>query len=308
MSHMLFALTFVLAALAGCKQDTSTTGAPAQEAMGLYAKGFNALIKDPKAMIKEYFDAIPQTGPDPKAKIRLFPRQNFAARAIKEARESFTQAKAAAPASMAGVASAADQAIAAIDAVEQAFAQAQKYYEAENYKDDQLAKGNELHGKMLAATKDFNAAIDKLSTGLSAIEDEQARKELAKHEGAKDYSYWFRFYNMQAKQFLAVVETIDSPEGFAKLDAAFPPMTAASEALGAFVAQKGAQLNPSFNAYNNQASSFHATATKLVRMAKDPNRDGAAVGREMDMLVSNYNNLVSTGNSLYDLEAANALK
>lgn len=307
MSHILFALTFTLAVLSGCKKDNSTTGEPAQQSMGLYAKGFNTLIKDPKEMIKEYFGAIPQDGPDPKSKPRLFPRQNFAARGIKEAREAFDQAKAAAPPSMAKLGTAADAAIKAIGDVEQIFTEAQKYYEAENYKDDQFAKGKDLHGKMVAAAKAFNTAVGELESGLSAIEDEQARTELAKYEGAKDYSYWFRFYNIEAKKFLSAVEAAESPEQLAKLDAAFQPLSAASDGLGKFVTGKADKLNASFRAYNSQATSFHNSATKLMRLAKDPNRDDKALGREMDMLVSSYNNLISTGNSLYDLEAANAL-
>lgn len=308
MTQLLFVLTFALAAVtAGCKKDNSTTGAPAQQAMGLYAKGFNTLIKDPKAMIKEYFDAIPEAGPDPKSKPRLFPRQSFAARGIKEAREAFAQAKASAPPAMAALGTAADQAITAIDAVAQTFGEAQKYYEAENYKDDQFARGKQLHAKMLAASKAFHTAVATLETGLSSIEDEQARTELAKYEADKGYSYWFRFYNIEAKKFLAAVEAAETPEQLGKLEAAFQPLSAASDALAKFVAGKGAQLNASFGAYHHQATSFDASATKVVRMARDPKRDDQALGREMDLLISSYNNLISTGNSLYDLEAAKAL-
>jgi hypothetical protein len=296
-----------LALFAACKKDTSTTGAPAQEAMGLYAKGFNALLKDPKQMIKEYFDSIPEAGPDPKARLRLFPRQNFATSAIKEARESFDKAKSAAPDSMASLAPAADQAIAAIERVATTYTAAQKYYEAENYKDDQLAKGKELHGQMIAAAKDFNTALGTLEAGLSKIEDEQATQELAKYEGDKSYSYWFRFYNMQAKKFLSAVEAAHTPETLAKLDAAFQPIAAATDALGKFVASKGGKVNTTFNSYADRATSFHATATKLIRLAKEPKVDGAALDRETESLISNYNTLVSMANTLYDVEAAKAL-
>jgi hypothetical protein len=59
---LLSALTLVL--LSACKKDNSTVGAPAREAMTLYARGFNALLADPKAMLTEYFEKIPQSGPD----------------------------------------------------------------------------------------------------------------------------------------------------------------------------------------------------------------------------------------------------
>lgn len=306
MFHRLSLAFLVLAALVtgACSKDSSTTGEPAQRAMGLYAKGFNALIKDPKQMIEEYFDKIPETGPviEGSSKLKLFPRQNFAGNAIKTAREAFAEARSSAPATMAELATHADAALAAITKVEATFTAAQKYYDAENYQDDKLAKGTQLHTEMLAATKQFTEALGKLEAGLSKIEDDQAAVEIAKHAGAKGYSYWFRFYNAEAKKFLSAVER---GEG---LDAAFAALGASTTELAAFAASKGTQLNATFKTYAGMGETFHGTATKLVRQAKAPTPDEAAADRERQALVSNYNNLVQLGNSLYDLEAAKALE
>ncbi len=307
MVHRSIIIAFVFALVAGaCKKDNSTTGEPAQEAMGLYAKGFNALIGDPKQMITEYFDAIPEAGPDPASKPHLFPRQNFGASKIKEAREAFAKAKDAAPPALANLAPAATDAIAAIDKVSTIFTEAQKYYDAENYKDDKLARGRELHAQMLAAARQFQTAIDKLEDGLTVIEDQQAVAELAKHAD-KGYGYWFRFYNIEAKKFLGAVERASTAEQRAALATAFQPMATANDELAKFVASKGPGINGSFNAYVTQAGSFHATAVKLLRLVKEPTPDEQAIGREMETLVSNYNNLVSMANSLYQVEGANAL-
>jgi hypothetical protein len=304
---MFHRIVIVLVLISGaCKKDNSATGAPAQEAMGLYAKGFNDLIADPKQMITEYFDNIPESGPEPGSKPRLFPRQNFGISKIKEAREAFKAAKEAAPASLAGLAAPADDALVAIDKVATTFAEAHKYYDAENYKDDQFAKGKVLHAQMLEAAKQFRVAINKLEDGLSVIEDQQAVAEVAKYASDKGYSYWFRFYNMEAKKFIAAVEHADTPEQRAALATAFQPIATANDDLTKFVASKGTKVNGSFNAYVSQASSFHATAVKLLRLVKDPAAE-AELGRETEALIRNYNNMVSMANSLYQVEGADAL-
>ena len=293
---LVFALGF------GCKKDSSATGQPAQEAMGLYAKGFNLLIGDPKQMISEYFDEFPD-GPQPGTKPRLFPRQNFGAAKITEARDAFAAAKKAAPESLAGLAAPADEAIAAMDKFATAFTAAQKYYEAENYKDDNFAKGKELHAQLVAAHDQYRAAINKLEDGLSVIEDQQAAVELAKHEKARGYSYMFRYYNIEAKKFLTAVERARTPEERAALATAGQKIAAAEEELGKFVTAKGTKINAAFKSYAGMASTYNATATKILRLVKD-NQDPSA---ELQSLVSNYNSLVTMANSLYQLEDANAL-
>jgi Protein of unknown function (DUF3829) len=290
-----------------CKKDNSTTGEPAREAMGLYAKGFNALIADPKGMITEYFEKLPD-GPQPDSKPRLFAKQNFATSKISEARDAFVAAKKSAPASLAGLAAPADQALVAIDKVAVAFTAAHKYYDAENYKDDSFAKGKELHGQMVEASKQFQVALHQLEDGLSVIEDQQATDELKKYAGDRGYSYWFRAYNIEAKKFLTAVERADAPEPRAALATAFTPMQKADEELAKFVEAKGTKLNASFKAYVGAAGRYNASAVKLLRLVKDAKPDEAAIGREFDALVSGYNSLVSMANSLYQLEGADALK
>ena len=307
MSYARFIFIAVVA-FAACKKDASTTGAPAQEAMGLYAEGFNTLIKDPKSLIRDYFQSIPDSGPDEKSKPHLFPYQNSLPNKIKDARAAFDKAKASAPKSLANLAPAADQAIAAVERLEQIYSTAQKYYDAENYKDDQFAKGKELHAQMIAVTKDFNAAIGKLENALSSIEDEQAAQELAKFADNKGYSYWFRHFNMQAKKFLGAVEAAQTPEQLAKLEEAFHPISTAYDELNKFVATKSAQVNATFGSYAKQVDSFHAAGTKVVRLAKAPKLEEADFDREAQNLVARYNSIVDFGNTLYKLEAQGLLK
>ena len=304
----MYRIVLVLAlALLGCKKDNSTTGEPAREAMGLYAKGFNALIGDPKQMITEYFDNLPD-GPQVGTKPRLFPRQNFGSSKITEARDAFVAANKAAPPSLAGLAAPAEEALVAIDKVAVAFTAAQKYYDAENYKDDGFAKGKELHAQLVEAARQFQGALNKLEDGLSTIEDQQAVTELAKHTSDRGYSYFFRFYNIEAKKFLHAVERADAPEQRAALATAFAPMAKADAELAEFVTAKGTKLNTTFKAYVSSASSFNASAVKLLRLVKEPKTDEAEIGREVEALVRNYNGLVTMANTLYQLEDVDVLK
>lgn len=301
-----FVLALALSFVA-CKKDNSTTGEPAREAMGLYAKGFNALIADPKGMITEYFDKLPD-GPLPDSKPRLFPKQNFGSSKISEARDAFVAAKKAAPASLAKLAGPADRALVAIDKVAVTFTAAHKYYDAENYKDDGFAKGKELHAQMVESAKQFQTALHELEDGLSVIEDQQATNELKKYADERGYSYWFRAYNIEAKKFLTAVERAESAEQRAALATTFAPVQKADEELAAFVEAKGTKLNASFKAYVGAVGRFNASAVKLLRLVKEAKPDEAAIGREFDALVGGYNSLVTMANSLYQLEDADALK
>jgi hypothetical protein len=296
MQHVMrfaLALLFVVTA---CKKDPSVTGSDAKTAMGLYAKGFNALLADPKRMLSGYFSSVPPDGaPDPKRPPH-FMGVGFVDGKIKEAREAFDAAKEARPESLATLDAPAQAAMAAIDKAAAAFAQVEKYYQAETYKDDKGAKAKELHGELVAADKAFTEAMRQLGDGLSKIEDEQAADELAKYADDKDYSYYFRWYTQQAKKFLNVVEAGDKT----KLPDAAKALATATGELQKFVAGKGTKLNSSFKSFADYADSFQAEATKLVR-------DGD-LDKGYDAVVGAYNQIITMGNSLYQVEGVGALK
>jgi hypothetical protein len=267
--------------------------------MGQYAKGFNVLLKDLQGMIHTYAETIPDSGPTLEARPHLFPSQRSAVTALKEARAAFAAAKQAAPAALAELGLAIDRVLAAGDQAIAVFTGAQKYYQAENYKDDQLAKGKQLHAAMLAARKELDAAMGVLDHGMSAIEDAQAAAEIKDRAGDKDYSYWFRYYNFEARKFLA------ASRDAAQRDAAYQAIGAAHDALTAFAAERGGELATGFAPYMGSADSFYAACSKLVRQAKGV---AAETGDAGNGLVSAYNALVSSGNFLYELESTHSLK
>ena len=304
--------------LAGCKKDQSATGQPAAATMGSYAEGYNELTDRIKEVISSYERAFPD-GPEAAFKARIKPHLftvPMLSRSLAKAKASFDQAKASAPESMALLGKQADALLAAAEPVAALWGEVNKYYDAETYKDDQFAKGNELHAKMTAAIRTYRTAVAALSTSLDKIEDEQAVSELKKYESEKGYSYWFRKFTMDAKKFVSAAQAIDHPEQLPSLAAAWEPLAATHAELAKFVASKGPSINQSFGAYAGAAERFDTTGQKLVRAAKqatDADEKTATdavetAQRELESLVSAYNSLVSIGNSLYKVEDVDALK
>ena len=291
MHRILIALVFLVTA---CNKDPSVTGSDAKKAMGLYAKGFNSLLEDPKRMLQDYFSSARDGTPDPKNPLHLFPYS--AEGKIKEAKDAFAEAKSARPDTLASLDAPAQTAVDAAEKAAAAIEQVKKYYQAETYKDDKGAKAKELHAQLVAADKAFGGAIHQLGEGLSKIEDQQAADEIAKYADDKDYSYWYRYYDQQAKKFLTVVEAGDKT----KLAAAKQALDGATGELQAFVAKKGGKLHSSFKTFADRADAFVAEATKLMR-------DGD-LDKAYDPLVSAYNQLIGMGNTLAEIEGVNALK
>jgi len=313
-TRLLLALIAVVLVSWGCKQDQSATGESAQNAMGLYAKGFNALLDGPRDMAKEYEDNVPDEGPDESKKYRLFPRQNSARRQVEEATQAFAEAKKSAPASIAQIAPLAAAALAATLTLEKDFTEAQKYYEAENWKDDKFAKGKELHGRLVTEIKAFRDALDALSNELSRVEDAQAEVEIKKY-GTTSPRYWFRFVNMKAKKLLSFAEKGPGPTFVKDFEAALAEFDAAREDTTKFLDAKGSGFGPgvlqTYKGYMSATDRLSASAVKAKRAAAEAVQDPEKIEefhREFNTMVSSYNSVVSVTDGLYSLESNDLLK
>jgi hypothetical protein len=282
--------------------QAASPGSDAEQAtMGRYATGFNVLIGDPKKVIDEYFDDVPVEGPKPDEKYRLFPAHTRASIELEKARQSFDEAAKSAPDDLKYIAPLATTAVADIKKTIGVFEEAHKYYQAEDFKDDEGKKGKELHQQMVAASKAAEKSLDKLSDALSEVEEREAKKELARFEADKGYSYWFRRFNFEANKALKVTKS----EGFKK---AFSGIDAQYTAVKGFADGKGDALNATFKAYVGQVERFHSTAKKLSRAYAEAEPKASEIGQLRSQLVSAYNGLVSTGNSMRELEANDLLK
>jgi tetratricopeptide (TPR) repeat protein len=304
MKRPLFIIAPCLLALAaaGCGKFSPNADDAARTAVGHYVDGYNSLIdKIGGSVIKTYFRAVPESGPTEMSKNLLFPEQNFVSRDLSEAKKSFADAKAASPASLERLAGLADEFLDACQAVTDTYAEAQKYYAAENYKDDQGARGKELHQKMLQETDRYREAVAKFDAALDEIEDQQLAEELKQHEGNKNESYWFRKMLSETKRLLTTVEGAENP---GELEPAFARAEQANTEFAKFVADKGgkAKLPQVFQSFVDQTDNFFVVATRLRRECRSEKPDGAKIDSDKEALVTAYNVVVQLGNALYEVE------
>jgi rubrerythrin len=293
----LLALTIV-----GCSKDKSTTGEPAQQAMGMYAKGFNEALDVNKSLLG-YFDKVPEEGPTKGEKYNIFPSQNSAKSSLTTIKESFDQAKEAAPSTLAKLAPLSDEVFTSLTNLNSTYGEVHKYYDAEDYKDDDYAKGMELHKAITANAEATTKAIGALGDALSGIEDEQAIAELAKYEGNKKHSYWFRYFNVEAKKAVKAVESGDA----AALAASLAAAETAQKGLAEFAAAAGdSPAKGAFDAYVASAERFTSALKKLNReVAADEPKN---VDQLSSQVIDAYNGIIGITNSLYELEGNDLLK
>jgi hypothetical protein len=299
-----------LLALTGCKLFKGGSGSSAvesdkaKETMSYYAKGYNALIKGPEDMIKEYYDKIPsKEGPDVSKKINLFPRQNFATNDIKEAKEAFAQAKDMAPKELQHLGTFADECMKQMDTILPTFEEAYKYYQAEDYKDDKGAKAKALHEQFVKAVDAYDAAIKKFDEELAKVEEIQDASEIKKYEGDKNYSYWFRMYNLEAKHAL----NASKGEDLAPFLEQYKKLEAAHAQIESFSKTKGDKINSVFKSYMGNVDEYYGIAKKLNRAIEEKANEDQ-MDRLKDDLLSWYNNLVGMTDSLYSMESSGLLK
>lgn len=292
----LVALFLLVLALVACKKDPSTTGADAKRATGLYARGYNALVGEPRRLIRGYFSTFPADAPPSfERSPSLSSADSFVPQRIDEARKAFDDAKEAAPSTLASFAPAAANALSATEAALALYRKAAAYYAAQTYKDDKGEQARQLHAELGKATHDLDQKLDALAAEIEKVEDVQAVDEIAKYADDKDYSYWFRFYTHEAKQ---VVTALDHGT---PLVPAIDKLAATSEQFAAFVTKKGNALSDSFTNYVSAVESMRAEIAKLRRLASGAHTD-AELEQAESAVYDAFNRLVSIGNTLYQVE------
>lgn len=272
-----------------------------EQAMGMYAEGYNVLIDDPQKCLSEYFDDVPEEGPQPEEKYRFFPAHTRGTIELGKVKTSFEQAASAASDELKHLEPLAKDALKQLEGACTTFSEVHKYYDAEDFKEDEGKKGKDLHTKMLAAASGTHGALEKLETALSKIEEKQSQKELAQFEKDKDYSYWFRAFSFESKKLLGVTDAAAFDKKFTAMDKVYTQVKAFSD-------KKGDGQNAAFKSFVGQADRFHSIAKKLGRALNEPEPNPQVLQNESTQLTSTYNSLVSIGNSLRQLEANNLLK
>ncbi|HEY3499333.1 MAG TPA: DUF3829 domain-containing protein [Polyangiaceae bacterium] len=270
----------------------------AKEAMGHYAKGFNALLSFPQNMLRRYRSAFPESGPEEGKKYNLISDYTAAASHTANAKKEFAEAAKVAPDSLKHIQPIATSVITDMEKVIELCQLLYNYYNRDDFKEDKSAKGKQLHADFVKASNSYRDNLDKLEKALSDIEDKQADEELKEFADKNTYSHQFRFYNRQANKLVNAKR-----EAFL---ATYPAVEAAFTSLDSFTKANSAP-NASFKAYALAAENFYGTAKKLKRAVESKAKEEELDELE-EKLTDDYNSLVNNSNSLRSLESANLLK
>ena len=191
--------------LAACSKDSDTPAptaapAPVQQAaepakpqdtaasldqkLGTYIECYNALDQKAHASIQRYASWVKnmEAGPSGMEKVvyglyELAPEQN-----IKKCQADFAGAASLSPSLP--LDAVAKEYLEAMDKLRVLVSEAHSYYDRENYKDDQFAKGKELHPRLRQAMETFMAHSSKISSGIEAENDKRLEAEMRRLEKA----------------------------------------------------------------------------------------------------------------------------
>jgi len=145
---------------------------------------------------------------------------------------------------------------AALSAVVPVINDAHKYYERGDYKDDKMARGRQLHAKLVGAFETFDKADTDLSQLVDQVQEDLDRRELVrieKEEGKK--GHWHTLNTtLLAKPLLR-----EGAKDVTKIN--LVALTAASDGF-----EKGVDA---FEAWSNQSKSEGGSTTSYLRTAKD---------------------------------------
>ncbi len=203
----------------------------------------------------------------------------------------------------------------ALTKLEPLLEEANEYYTEQNYKDDAMAKGKELHPKLMEAFKAFEAADGTLRTELEKIQDELDVKrltELEKTEGKK-YAYLSTNSMIMAKKVINLGNVADLKEiKVDELQKATEAFEKAVDELKAYDKAHKSELGVgvSIDSFIRGAGDLVTAAKELTRRVRDNTPydtgelmtlggpGGWMVNGSPDKLLNVYNSLVQTSNGL----------
>lgn len=178
--------------------------------------------------------------------------------------------------------------------------EANSYYESKDYLDDNLARGREIHTRLVPAAKAYLSAREALEAAFQAQRSKVAVMELAaieKAEGRK--SHWHRANLMLAAR--RIVDHIPD-DGKPVIDMASfeESVTAYADAYKEFDTYKKA--NPqALRSMQGALQSFLAASRELREAIKPAKGDlRKAGGQELQKVINAYNALVGSANNAAD--------
>ncbi len=197
----------------------------------------------------------------------------------------------------------------AITALNKAVDDVYTYYDREDYKDDQFAKGKQLHTPLAASMKAFEAASDEFAKELQIENDKLLEADLVRIEKTQGRKLPYLHGSMmyQAKQLVRIIEANDFPadQAGAKL-ADYEKI--ADEAMA--FAKQNPGGSSGWSSVEREAEDFRKAAKERVRRIRDkvPYSEGEKmqltpgsgwmVEGSQEKVITAYNKLIDASNHL----------
>lgn len=245
------------------KTPPSSSPSPLVEKLNAYVGCINRLSERSYESRNRYFSWAKKTGPTGKERIIY---GTYTIYDTTDCKKNVEKANALEPHD-AELESAASAYADAVGKLEPLLKKADEYYSQENYKDDKMAKGKEMHARLVAAWDAFASADKKLRVGVEAIKDKQAEEQLAAieaKEGRKTH-YYVEALMIHAKRLLRA-ETTNKPDIAAITKALTEYETAVKAAEEASGKDGDAKLGSFFV---SSAKSYLTSAKQLMRRIRD---------------------------------------
>lgn len=192
--------------------------------------------------------------------------------------------------------------LAALDAAAQRYAdsfealvpivnEAEGYYSRKDYKDDKMAKGKELHAKLVPLFTAFSKDRETVEQEMKAVKTAVDMKQLTFIEQREGKSYaWHKRRVMMTAAEAADVLSENGPDQLARLDKAIPPFAAAVKDFDDYLASPDAKKGGSLDSFPR---SFLGNL-RDYRDELESNPDSADM--KLQFLINEYNMLVQMAN------------
>lgn len=148
------------------------------------------------------------------------------------------------------------------------------YYDEKDFKDDKLAKGKDLHPKMVKLSDDVLEAEKKLREEIAKRNDGLKERELVRIEKTEGRKLYFQAHNVMAKA--KVLSQFADSESWKDIDAAafekaLNDYSAALDEAEKYTAANTAEANSAslFNSFMSQAGDFRKEAKAVHRRKRD---------------------------------------
>lgn len=173
------------------------------------------------------------------------------------------------------------------------------YYEQEDYKDDQCAKGKEMHPQLMAAFQRFIAADAAVTAELTPLQREMDLKELALlNQEGKQLQYLSKKFLVTSESLLSQVPKQAPPswggEGYVQQ---YALVETDYQALQDYLVAHPDEADKAFwfSAFSSSVKDFYTQAKFLKRDLASGKKAGP---NELNSLIEKYNRMVSDGNNL----------